>query len=144
MGTFLIPLQVGDPSGDRFETVEAMVDSGATYTVLPASLLERLGVVAHATRHFVLADGKRVGRRFGRTWIRLGDKKDVSPVVFWDEDALPLLGAVTLEIFSLGIDPVNRRLIPVDALMLPLTASAGGKATVAAGPYQTAHCAIRV
>ena len=124
MGTFSIQLQVGNPSGDRFETVEAMVDSGATYTVLPASLLERLDVVPHATRHFVLADGSRVGRRFGRTWMRLDGKEDLSPVVFWDEDALPLLGAVTLEIFSLGIDPVNRRLIPVDALMLPLAAQA--------------------
>jgi len=123
MGTFSIQLQVGNPAGNRFETVEAMVDSGATYTVLPASLLDRLGVVPHATRHFVLADGSRMGRRFGRTWIRLGGKEDVSPVVFWDEDALPLLGAVTLEIFSLGIDPVNRRLIPVDAMLVPSLAA---------------------
>lgn len=122
MGTFSIELQVGDPLGHRFETVEAIVDSGATYTVLPACLLERLGVVPHATRHFVLADGHRVGRRFGRTLMRLGGKEDVSPVVFWDEEAPPLLGAVTLEIFSLGVDPVNRRLIPVDARMLPSAA----------------------
>ena len=31
---------------------------------------------------------------------------------------MPLLGALTLEVFSLGIDPVNQRLIPVDSLML--------------------------
>ncbi len=124
MGTFSVQLQVGDPSGHRFETIEAMVDSGATYTVLPASLLERLDVDAHATRHFMLADGSRVERRFGRTWIRIDGKADVSPVVFWDEEALPLLGAVTLEILSLGIDPVNRRLIPVDALLLPALARA--------------------
>ena len=46
-------------------------------------------------------------------------------MVFWDEGAQPLLGAVTLEIFSLDIDPVNGRLIPVDAFML---ASATGRA----------------
>ena len=39
-------------------------DAGATYTVLPASLLERLNVHAHTTRHFTLADGSRVERRF--------------------------------------------------------------------------------
>ena len=38
--------------------------------------------------------------------------------MFWEEGAQPLLGAVTLEIFSLGIDPVNERLIPMDAFML--------------------------
>jgi len=33
------------------------------------------------------------------------------------EDGMdPLLGAVTLELFSLGVDPVNRRLIPVVGL----------------------------
>ena len=64
MGTFSVRLQMGDPSGHRFETIDAIVDSGATYTVLPASLLERLNVHAHATRYFVLADGIRVERRF--------------------------------------------------------------------------------
>lgn len=123
MGTFSVQLQVGDPTGSRIETVEAKVDSGAAYTALPASLLDRLGVVPHATRHFVLADGNRVGRSLGKTWLRLGGNEDVSPVVFWDEDSMPLLGAVTLEIFSLGIDPVNRRLVPVDALMLPSLAA---------------------
>ncbi|MDE0053926.1 MAG: aspartyl protease family protein [Gammaproteobacteria bacterium] len=118
MGTFTVPIQVADPEGHEYETVEAMVDSGATYTVLPASVLERLGVVPHGVRSFVLADGSRVERGFGRTWIRLEGQEDISPVVFWDEGAQPLLGAVTLEIFSLGIDPVNGRLIPVDAFML--------------------------
>ena len=32
MGTFSVELEIGDPDGLRFETVEAMADSGATYT----------------------------------------------------------------------------------------------------------------
>ena len=118
MGTFSVPLEVADPQGRHYETIDAFVDSGATYTALPASILERLGVVPHGTRSFVLADGSRVERDFGRTWMRLNGREDLSPVVFWDEGARPLLGAVTLEIFSLGIDPVNGRIIPVDAFML--------------------------
>lgn len=51
---------------------------------------------------------------------------DVSPVAFRDEESLPLLGAVTLEILGLGIDPVNRRLIPVDALLLPSRRESAG------------------
>ena len=50
--------------------------------------------------------------------MRLDGREEVSPVVFREEGAQPLLGAVTLEIFSLGIDPGNGRLIPVDAFML--------------------------
>ena len=118
MGTFSVKLEVADPEGRHYEAVEAMVDSGATYTVLPKPILARLGVVPHTTRWFGLADGSRIERGFGRTWVRVEGREDISPVVFWDDDAPPLLGAVTLEIFGLGIDPVNRRLIPVDALML--------------------------
>ena len=118
MGVFSVTLEVADPTGRNFETVEAMVDSGATYTVLPASTLHRLGVEPFSTRRFVLADGSHVTRGFGNTWMRLNDREAVSPVVFWDEDARPLLGTVTLEILSLGIDPVNQRLVPVDAFML--------------------------
>ena len=133
MGTFAVQLEVADPEGRQFETVEAMVDSGATYTTLPTSMLERLGVVPHGVRRFVLADGSRVERGFGRTWMRLDGSEDISPVVFWDDGVQPLLGAVTLEIFSLGIDPVNERLIPVDAFML---ASATGPS------YSSAHQAL--
>ena len=124
MGTFTVTLGVGDPQGLRYEEVEAMVDSGAAYTVLPASILEGLGVAPHEDRGFVLADGHRVERGFGQTWMRLDGREAVSPVVFWDEGSLPLLGAVTLEIFGLAVDPVNGRLLPVDALMLAADASA--------------------
>ena len=42
MGTFQVAIEVGDPDGQRYETVEALVDSGATYTTMPESLLRRL------------------------------------------------------------------------------------------------------
>ena len=32
MGTFSVELEIGDPDGLRFETIEAMVESGVTYT----------------------------------------------------------------------------------------------------------------
>lgn len=115
MGTFAVALGVADPQGRRYEEVEVMVDSGAAYTVLPASILEGLGVEPRETRGFVLADGHRVERGFGHTWMRLDGREYMSPVVFWDEGSTPLLGAVTLEIFGLCIDPVNGRLLPVDA-----------------------------
>ena len=118
MGTFQVTIEVGDPEGRRYETIDALVDSGATYTTMPASLLSRLGVSPHSKRTFVLADGTRIERDFGRRWVRLDGEYDISAVVFGDEGAMPLLGALTLEVFSLGIDPVNKRLIPVDSLML--------------------------
>jgi predicted aspartyl protease len=47
MGTLRVRIQVGDAKLERFEPIEALVDTGATYTVLPRSLLRELGVVPH-------------------------------------------------------------------------------------------------
>ena len=117
MGIFNVELEIGDPEGRNYRTVEAMVDSGAAYTTMPASLLRGLGVEALSSRTFVLADGSRIRRGFGQTWIRLEGQEYISPVVFWDEGTTPLVGRVTLGIFSLGIDPVNGQLIPVESRM---------------------------
>ena len=118
MGTFQVEIEIGDPNGMRFEAVEAMVDSGATYTTLSATLLRRLGVTALSNGTFVLADGSRRQREIGQTWVRFEGERYIVPVVFGDDDAPALLGAVTLEIFRLGIDPVSQRLIPVDGYLL--------------------------
>ena len=118
MGTFRVNLAVGDPQGQHYTTVASLVDTGSTYTALPASLLRRLGVPVRQRRPFELADGSRVERDMGQTWIQIDGKTAIVPVVFADEGTQPLLGAVTLEIFGLAVDPVRRRLVPVPGLMM--------------------------
>ena len=118
MGTFSIEMGIGDSQGSRYEYVEALVDSGSTYNILPASLLHRLGIEVQGNGTFKLADGKRVQRDLGQSWIRLNGEEYIAPVIFGDDDVQPLLGAVTLETFRLAIDPVEMRLIPVDGLMM--------------------------
>lgn len=118
MGTFTVEIEVGDPAGDRFESVEALVDTGATYTMVPASLLDRLGIAPVAQMNFILADGQRIERDVGEASLRIGDSTFHSPVVFANEDSNVLLGAVTLQIFGLGVDPLNERLVPVDGLLV--------------------------
>ncbi len=116
MGVFYVDLEIGDPQGERYESVRAMVDSGATYSSLPVLLLNRLGVVPHDTRALLLADGSRIRRDFGRAWIRLDGRQDITSVIFSGSEAPALLGAVTLEQFGLGIDTVKSQLISVDGV----------------------------
>ena len=118
MGPFQIELEIGDLQGQHFETVSSLVDSGATYTTLPEPLLRKLGVVPLSSANFTLADGSRMEREIGQTWMRLAGEEFIVPVVFGPEAAQPLLGAVALEVFRLGIDPVRQRLIPVEGLLL--------------------------
>jgi aspartyl protease family protein len=119
VGTFEVEIQVAGPSRTRFERVEALVDTGSTYTVLPRGLLRRLGVDVDSRARFKLADGCRVELDRGRAWVRLDDREQYTLVVFGRH---ALLGAVTLEEFLLVPDPVERRLVPVDALMMRLVA----------------------
>ncbi len=127
MGTFHIELGIGDPQGQRYEYVEALVDSGSTYNILPASMLRRLGIEVQGIGTFKIADGRRIEREMGETRVRLNGEDFTAPVIFGDEGVQPLLGAVTLEIFRLAIDPVEMRLIPVDGLMMAATVTSASE-----------------
>lgn len=48
MGTFLYPVRVSRLDGEAAETVEALVDTGATWTWIARPLLERLGITQRA------------------------------------------------------------------------------------------------
>ena len=125
MGTFNVTIEVAAGADGPFESMEAMVDTGATFTVAPASILHRLGVEPTRRIRFALADGSRVERDAGWVVIRVDGIESPSPVVFGDEEVLPLLGAVTLEVLLLGVDPVNQQLVPVDAFLVGIRTDSG-------------------
>jgi len=118
VSTFEATIDVGDFAGNRWETVNALVDTGATYTAIPSDVLSRLGVEAEKYRPFFLANGQRV--EYGLAWIRvrLDGRQQPSLVIFAEPGTKPLLGAFTLEGFGLAADPVNRRLVPAVGYMV--------------------------
>ena len=118
MGTFRVTIELGDPAGSRYREVSALVDTGASYSQIPASILQELGVVPDARRAFRLADGREVERDVGETRVRVDGSARMTVVVFGDEGAEPVLGAVTLEELGLAVDPLNQRLIPVPGLLM--------------------------
>ncbi len=118
MGTFRVTIELGDPAGSRYREVSALVDTGASYTQVPTSVLRELGVVAHTRRTFGLADGRQVERDVGRSWIRVNGYEEMTLVVFGEEGSEPVLGAVSLEELGFAVDPLNQRLIPVPGLLM--------------------------
>ncbi len=118
MGIFHATIEIGDPAGQRFESVDALVDTGASYTSVPASLLERLGVKREDRMAFVLADGSQHEKEIGQTWVRVDGKRVITIVIFGEDEAPALLGAYTLEGVRLAVDPVNKRLIPTPAYLV--------------------------
>jgi clan AA aspartic protease len=118
MGTFRVSLDIGDLQGSRFETVEAPVDTGATYLTIPRPLLESLGVHPLERRLFRLGDGRTVEYEVGIVSLRIDQRTLPVLCVFGDSTSRPLLGAVALETFGLAADPVGRRLVPVPGLLM--------------------------
>ena len=118
MGTFRVPIEVGDPRGERWERIEALADTGASFTWVPADVLRRLGVAPEARWEFEIADGTVIERDVGETIVRVDGEERATTVVFGDPGSRALLGAYTMEGFRLAPDPVNRRLIRVRPLAM--------------------------
>lgn len=116
MGTFSCPIEVFSNDGRRTATVEAMVDTGSTYTCLPGDLLRELGAAPSRRIEFELADGSVIEDEIGEVRIRLQGIELNTIVVFADAAAPALLGAYTLEGALLAVDPVRLRLVPSRAL----------------------------
>lgn len=114
MGTFSVTayLLPADRTGAP-ESVTLMVDTGATYTCLPRALLERMGYRPVGRRQVVFANGTEAEWEVTAVTLSLLDST-LPTLYFMAPDSSPgLLGAVTLEEFGLGVDPIGKRLVPV-------------------------------
>ena len=115
-GTFRTTIEIGNQAGQRFETIDALMSTSATFTKVPRTPLESLDIPVDRNYTAVLADGRRVPRHQGWVIMRLQSQEFPTPVTFGEPDEPVLLGAIALEQALLAVDPHGQRLVPVDAL----------------------------
>ncbi|WP_420432021.1 aspartyl protease family protein [Candidatus Poriferisocius sp.] len=120
MGIITVPIQISVADGGETLEIEAIVDTGSFYTMLPGRLLRDLGVVPIGTRRLSLADGRRILMNYGRAWVTVEGENEVTLVVFGEDDGPALLGAYTLQGLALAVDPTEERLVPSDVIMYRL------------------------
>jgi len=101
----------------RFEQIEALVDTGATYTVVPKDVLERLGITPQFRRRFRIADGRVVELDMAWAVVRVEGQMTYTICVFGEPETDVLLGRVTLQSLGLKVDTLKQRLVPAE---LPL------------------------
>ena len=111
MGLFHVSARLTGPTG-RTEPVDLLVDTGATFLVVPRALAESLDL--RPTRHCPI---QTAGGR-DETWplaeARLAlDGIEVTTPCLIAPGGPALLGAVALESLLLAVDPVAKRLVPV-------------------------------
>ena len=118
MGTFSVHLHIGDRQRERWVEIDALVDTGASITSAPASVLHDLGVAPLMRHHFRFGQGDVRQMDVGQTWVRVEGREVITLVLFNDEGSMPLLGALALEGVFMGVDPVAQKLVPVEGLMM--------------------------
>ena len=83
-------------------------------SVLPSSVLHKLGVMPAKQQNFRFPDGIVRRMNIGQVCIRIDDREATTQVMFGQEEAQPLLGRLTLSGLLLVVDPIEKRLAPMD------------------------------
>lgn len=116
--TFTHPITLHAASEDYSEELEALVDTGSTFTSVPAPVLRRLGIASLGIVSLRLANGQVERRTISEVRAHLNGEARTIICVFSDPDAPAVIGAHTLEGFLLSVDPVEQRLVPVPGYWL--------------------------
>lgn len=121
MGLTVLEVEVGNPARPEItEKVEFLIDSGAIYSVVPAPILERLGIRPLMEQEFRLADGSKIVRKKGVAVFKRGERAGGADVIFGEEGDSKLLGAFTLGALGLSLDPLRRELKPLPMILAAL------------------------
>ena len=118
MGLFNVPMTIRNAGANRAETLDALVDTGATHSMVPTNILTRLGVTPVWRSHIRMANESVIDLQRGEAEIETLGRKATVPVLFGPEGSRPILGATTLEILELAVDPIVGRLVPGEALLM--------------------------
>jgi predicted aspartyl protease len=118
MGLTHVRASIANPANVRKSVeLDFLVDSGAVYSVVPATTLRRIGIRPHSTLTFSLADGTRIRRRVGDAVFLIDGKRGASPVIFGARGDSVLLGTVSLESLGFILDPIRRELRPLPMIL---------------------------
>jgi len=116
MGNTYIQGKVSGPKGKQAQ-VKFLVDSGATYSVLPQEVWQAIGLKPKRKMTFTLADGTSIERSISEVFMKLPQGEAHTPVVLGENGDHALLGVVTLKILGLVFNPFDRTLQPMRMLM---------------------------
>ena len=116
MGITYIEGVVRGPTGKE-ESLRFLVDSGATYTLLPTATWESIEMEPTREQTFTLVDGTRIQRSISECYLVLPQGESHTPVILGEPGDEALLGVVTLEILGLLFNPFSRTLHPLRAML---------------------------
>ena len=122
MGTFSVKLRVWNPvQPGGVEELDAFVDTGAAFSWILRSRLERLGVAPSRKMSFRTIEGRLLERDMATVYVSTDKYSVPDVVVMAEEGEIEVMGAHAIEGLGMAADPVQKKLVP--AVMLALGAS---------------------
>ena len=106
MGHAWVEVEIADLEKKKSAVVNALVDTGASLTVLPEKLAGKLGIEPKSEEEVITGAGVIKVKR-GEAWIKLKGKE--GPFNVWISEIIDkvLLGVVVLESFGFDVDPTT-------------------------------------
>ena len=117
MGEVRVPVRIANPFDTaRHWEADFLVDTGASDSIVPTSVLESIGLTPRVVREVWLADGSMVRRLVGPAFFTVSELETFNDVIFGDDAVEPILGLPVLESLGLIVDPRLQRLLRRSAL----------------------------
>jgi len=109
MGHVWVKVRIGDPDRIRVIEINALVDTGATLTVVPRKIANELNLRITG-KTIAETDTSRLELERSRVWIEIMGRSEIVPVLVSDIIDKVLIGVTTLEVLGLQIDPITEKL----------------------------------
>ena len=103
--------------GSQSREVEFLVDSGATYTLLPEKVWRKFKLKPIREVTFSLADGTTIKRKISEARLEYKGLYGTTPVILGEKDDEALLGVLTLETLGLVLNPFTRELVSMKMML---------------------------
>ncbi len=105
-------------NGGPSVAVDFLVDSGATYTLIPKLVWEKINLNPKRKLEFILADGTKIKRCVSECHIEILGYEGHTPVILGENDEEALIGSVTLEESGFVLDPFKREIRPSKLMLV--------------------------
>ena len=109
MGHVWVKAKLGDPERKNVIEVNALINTGATLTVIPRGIARKLGLKPTG-RSVVETGAGRLELERTRIWLELEGEGEVMPALISDIIDKVLIGTTALEILGLQVDPLTGKL----------------------------------
>jgi len=117
LGHIEVDVGVGSLSGERLVRVRALVDTGATFTVIPEGIAKELGLSATGERVRVLTAKGYDELDLAHAVLEIDGKRRIMPVLISKHIDRVLVGVLTLEAMQLRVNPITGKLEECTALL---------------------------